>query len=97
MVLKAKTGTKPRKFSVTVTSSMVFWLGCIGTGTARIVSPPLRLNWGIPCGTGQDPAGIAYVPPKAAVGKTVKVEVTSPARTRWEFRVDAKNGSAKQA
>jgi hypothetical protein len=90
MVIKAKTGTKKRKFSVVPTSSLVFWLGCIGKGTARIVSPKISLNWSVPCGSGTNPAGITFTPPSAAVGTKVKVEVTSPPDTRWVFRADAK-------
>lgn len=91
MIVKNVTGTTPREFLLVAEPSLVFWLGCIGTGTARVVSPPLKLNWGVPCGTatGADPAGITYIPPRAAVGTPVDVEVTSPPGSRWEFRVDA--------
>ena len=90
MVVKAKTGTKPHKFSFTATASVVFWLNCIGKGTARLTSPGIRLNWGVPCGTGADPAGITVTPPRAAQGALVKALVTSPPGTRWEIRVDAR-------
>jgi len=90
MVVKAKTGMAPRKFTFTAASSMVFWLNCIGTGTARIVSPAMRVNWGVPCGNGADPAGITVAAPRAVRGAQVKVLVTSPPGTRWEIRVDAR-------
>jgi hypothetical protein len=90
MVIKAKTSTAPRKFSLTATSSLVFWLGCIGAGTARLVSPAIDLSWGVPCGHRGDPAGITFTPPRTAVGTRVKVEVASPPDTRWVFRADAK-------
>jgi|SRR6185437_2692395 hypothetical protein len=90
MVVKPKTGTVPRKFGFTATSSVVFWLNCIGTGTARLSSPAVNLNWGVPCGTGADPAGITVTPPRAAQGTAVKVLVTSPPGTHWEIRVDAR-------
>jgi len=90
MVVKAKTGTTPRKFSFTATSSVVFWLNCIGTGTARLTSPAMNVNWGVPCGTGADPAGITVTPPHAVRGALVKALVTSPPGTRWEIRIDAR-------
>src|SRR6185437_8953474 len=52
MVVKPKTGTVPRKFGFTATSSVVFWLNCTGPGPARLSSPAVNLNWGVPCGTG---------------------------------------------
>ena len=88
MVVKAKTGTTPREFGITAKSSMVFWLSCIGTGTVRLTSPAIKLNWGIPCGNGDDPEGITYSPPKDTVGKEIKVLVTAPAGGRWEVRID---------
>lgn len=88
MVVKAKTGTKPRKFGFTATSSVVFWLNCIGKGTARLTSPAMRVNWGVPCGTGAHPGGITVTTPRAAAGTLVKALVTSPPGTRWEIRVD---------
>lgn len=93
MVVKPKTGTTPRKFGFAATSSVVFWLNCIGTGTARLSSPAIRLNWGVPCGTGADPAGITVTPPHASQGTKVKVLVTSPPGTRWEIRVDVRPAS----
>jgi hypothetical protein len=86
----------PREFSFTVTSSLVFWLACIGTGTASIVSPALHLNWGVPCdsGTGVDPTGITFIPPRATVGTLVEVEVTSLPGSPFEFRVDEPQSEA---
>jgi hypothetical protein len=95
--VKAKTGTTPRKFSLTAAPSLVFWLSCIGTGTARLTSPAISLNWGIPCGSGDDPSGITITPPRAAQGTSVKVEVTSPPNTRWEVRIDARDTPHKKA
>jgi len=88
MVVKSKAGTAPRKFGFTARQSMVFWLNCIGTGSARLASPAIGLAWGIPCGNGADPAGITLTPPRAALGKPLKVLVTASAGSRWEVRVD---------
>ena len=88
MVVKSKAGTAPRKFGFTARPSMVFWLNCIGTGSAHLASPAIGLAWGIPCGTGADPAGITFTPPPGAQGKPVKVLVTASAGSRWEVRVD---------
>ena len=88
MVVKAKTGANPREFAVTAKSSMVFWLSCIGTGTVRLTSPAIKLNWAIPCGNGDDPQGLTYSPPQSTVGKKIKVLVTPPAGGRWEVRID---------
>ena len=89
VVAGAKTGTKPREFGFTAKRSMVFWLSCIGTGTASLTSPAIGLKWGVPCGDGADPQGLTYGPPAAAQGKPAKVLVTAPAGARWEVRVDA--------
>jgi hypothetical protein len=88
MTVKAKSGTTPRKFTVTVKPSLVFWLNCIGDGSARLTSPVIGLKWGIPCGNGADPEGLTFAPPPAAQGKPVKVLVTASAGGRWEVRVD---------
>jgi hypothetical protein len=88
MVVKPKSDTKPREFGFTVRPSMVFWLNCIGTGTAHLISPVINLKWGVPCGNGDDPAGITVEPPRAAQGKSVKVLVTASAGARWEVRID---------
>jgi hypothetical protein len=88
MVVKSKAGTAPRKFGFTARPSMVFWLNCIGTGSARLASPAIGLAWGIPCGHGAEPAGITFTPPPATLGKPVKVLVTASPGSRWEVRVD---------
>ena len=88
MVVKSKAGTAPRKFGFTARQSMVFWLNCIGAGSARLASPAIGLAWGVPCGNGADPVGITFTPPLAAHGKPVKVLVTTSAGSRWEVRVD---------
>lgn len=90
MVVKAKTGTKRHVFSFKATSSVVFWLNCIGKGTARLTSPAMRVNWGVPCGTGVNPGGITVTTPHAAQGALVKAQVISPPGTRWEIRVDVR-------
>ena len=95
MVVKSKSGTKPREFGFTARASMVFWLNCIGTGTAHITSPAIDLKWGVPCGTGDDPAGLTFKPPRAAQGKLVKVLVTAPAGARWEVRIDEPSPTSK--
>ena len=95
MVVKAKAGTARRMFSLTAAPSLVFWLGCIGAaGSARVVSPPIRLNWTVPCGTGGYPAAVTFTPPRGAAGHRVKVEVTSPPSTRWLFRADVRVAAA---
>lgn len=88
VAVNPKSGTTPRKFTITVKSSVVFWLGCIGAGTARLTSPAIGLDWGIPCGNGGDPVGINFRPPHATLGKQVKVLVTASAGSRWEVRID---------
>jgi hypothetical protein len=87
-VVKSKAGTTPREFGLTARSSMVLWLNCTGTGSARLTSPAISLRWGIPCGSGADPQGLTFTPPHAAQGKPVKVLVTASAGSRWEIRID---------
>ena len=89
LVVKGKTGTAAREFGFIAKSSMVFWLNCIGAGSAHLTSPAIGLKWGVPCGDGADPQGLTYGPPAAAQGKPAKVLVTAPAGARWEVRVDA--------
>jgi hypothetical protein len=97
MSLKAVTGARPREFHITVGSDMVFWLSCIGTGTAKVINAEMGLNWGVACGTGDDPSGIDFHPTGAVVGSKVKVLVTAPAGSRWEIRIDVPLSSvAKQ-
>ena len=89
VAVKAKTGANPHRFDVKVAPSLVFWLGCMGAGTAHLTSPAIKLNWAVTCGDGSDPQGLTLRPPPSAQGKTVKVLVTAPAGGRWEIRVDA--------
>ena len=88
MVVKAKTGTAPREFGVKTTSSMVFWLNCIGSGSAHLTSPAIGLKWGMRCGNGDDPAGLTFRVPRAAQGKKVIALVAVSAGSRWEVRID---------
>ncbi len=88
MVLKAKTGTQPAMFHFTVRSSMVFWLNCIGKGTAELSNPGLDLNWSVPCGDGTTPAGITFQPKASVVGHTTTVLVTTTRKSHWEVRID---------
>jgi hypothetical protein len=97
MIVKAKTGSAPRTFSLIPKSGLELWLGCIGAGTARVVSAPLGLNWAVPCGASADPAGLGYTPPGAALDKKAKVLVTSPPGTRWVFRADERSAPRKTA
>ncbi|MGH3245168.1 MAG: hypothetical protein ACRDOI_03015 [Trebonia sp.] len=94
-VVEAKTGTAPRRFGVTARLSMVFWLNCIGTGTAHLTSPAINLKWGVPCGNGADPAGLTFSPVPATHGQPVKVLVTASAGARWEVRIDEPAPAAK--
>jgi len=96
-VVNAKTGTAPHQFTFTAADSIVFWLNCIGTGTARIVSPAMHVNWGVPCGTGANPAGLTVTSPRSVRGSLVKARVTSPPGTHWEIRVDAHPAPARNA
>jgi hypothetical protein len=88
MVQKAKTGTAPGGFHVTVKPSMVFWLNCIGKGTAQLSSPGISLNWSVPCGDGGTPAGITFTPKGSAVGHAAFVLVTATRQSKWEIRID---------
>jgi hypothetical protein len=88
MVQKPQTGTDPGGFHVTVHTNMVFWLNCIGKGTATISSPGIALKWSVPCGDGTSPGGITFRPKASAVGHVAFVLVTATRTSRWEFRVD---------
>ena len=88
LVVKGKTGTAPREFGFIAKSSMVFWLNCIGAGSAHLTSPAINLKWDVSCGNGQSPGGITFAPPHSAVGKPVKVLVTVSRNSRWEVRID---------
>ena len=76
LVVKGKTGTAPREFGFIAKSSMVFWLNCIGAGSAHLTSPVIGLKWGTRCGNGDDPAGLTFRVPNAAQGKKVIALVT---------------------
>ncbi len=88
MVQKAKSGTAPGGFHVTVKPSMVFWLNCIGKGTAQLSSPGISLSWSVPCGDGGTPAGITFTPKGSAVGHVAFVLVTASRTSKWEIRID---------
>jgi hypothetical protein len=88
MVLKAKTGGGSRKFHIQVKPSMVFWLNCIGRGTAELSSPGIDLKWAVPCGDGSNPGGITFSPKASAVGHSTNILVTTTRGSRWEVRVD---------
>jgi hypothetical protein len=87
-VLKAKTGTDPAKFHFQVHTSMVFWLNCIGRGTATLSSPGINLEWSVPCGDGSSPGGITFRPKDSAVGHDAVVLVTTTRNSMWEVRID---------
>jgi hypothetical protein len=89
MVQKPKTGTAPGGFHVTVQPSMVFWLNCIGKGTAQVSSPGIDLKWSVPCGNGISPGGITFRPKASAVGHVAFVLVTATRESHWEVRIDA--------
>jgi hypothetical protein len=88
MLLKAKTGTAPGGFHFTVRPSMVFWLNCIGKGTATLSSPGIDLKWTVPCGDGTSPGGITFRPKASAVGHVAFVLVTATHKSKWEIRID---------
>ena len=88
MVEKAKTGVAPGGFHVTVKPDMVFWLNCIGRGTAQVSSPGIALKWSVPCNDGSTPRGINFAPKASAVGHVAFVLVTSTRGSKWEVRID---------
>ncbi len=88
LVQKAKTGTAPGGFHFTVKPSMVFWLNCIGKGTAQVSSPGIGLKWSVPCGDGGTPSGITFRPKASAVGHVAFVLVTATRTSKWEVRID---------
>ena len=89
-VQKAATGSKPRNLHVPAGPDLVFWLGCLGAGSAKLKSPSLGLDWSIPCGTRVDPQSINFSPTTAiTAGRVVLVLVTATPGARWEVRVDA--------
>jgi hypothetical protein len=88
MVQKGKTGSLPAEFHFTVKPSMVFWLNCIGKGTAQLSSPGIGLQWSVPCGDGTSPGGITFRPKASAVGHLASVLVTATRQSHWEIRID---------
>jgi hypothetical protein len=88
-VQKAKTGSDPGSFHFTVRASMVFWLNCIGRGTAQLSSPGIGLQWSVPCTDGTSPAGITFSPKASALGHTASVLVSTTRQSHWEIRIDA--------
>jgi hypothetical protein len=88
MVQKATTGTQPGGFHFTVKPSMVFWLNCIGKGTAMLSSPGISLTWSVPCADGSSPGGITFRPKASAVGHVAFVLVTTTRDSKWEIRID---------
>ena len=85
---KARTGTKPGGFHVTVRPDMVFWLSCIGKGTALLSSPGIDLKWSVPCDNGSSPRGINFRPKSSAVGHVAFVVVSTTRGSKWEVRID---------
>ena len=81
-------GTK-HAFTIAGHSSLVFWLGCLGTGNARLTSPDMTLDWTVECGVDREPAGIDVDPTHAPVGRKVTVDLSIPAGARWSLRIDA--------
>ena len=82
-------GTKQKTFTITGQKNLVFWLGCLGTGTARRSSPDMTLDWTVQCGVNREPAGINVNPTHAPVGLKATVHLTVPAGDRWSLRIDA--------
>jgi hypothetical protein len=87
-VQKATTGTALGGFHVTVKPSMVFWLNCIGRGTAQLSSPGISLRWSVPCDDGSSPKSINFRAKASAVGHVAFVLVTSTRGSKWEVRID---------
>jgi hypothetical protein len=85
---KASTGVAPGGFHVTVRPTMVFWLNCIGKGTALLSSPGIDLKWSIPCDNGSSPRGITFRPKGSAVGHVAFVLVSTTRQSKWEVRID---------
>ncbi len=89
-VQKAVTGKKPRNLHITAGPDLVFWLGCLGAGSATLKSPSLGLDWSIRCGTRTDPQSVNFSPTTGiAAGRKVLVLVTATPGARWEVRIDA--------
>jgi hypothetical protein len=88
-IQKAVTGTKPRNLHIPAGPDMVFWLGCLGAGRAKLKSPSLGLAWSINCGTRLDPQSINFSPTTGiSAGREVLVLVAATPGARWVVRVD---------
>lgn len=87
-VFKATTGTGPGGFHFTVKTSMVFWLNCIGKGTATLSSPGIGLKWSVTCGDGGTPASITFSAKASAVGHRAFAVVSTTRGSKWEVRID---------
>ena len=87
-VQKPQTGTAPGGFHVKVRPDMVFWLNCIGRGTAQMSSPGIGLKWSVPCDDGGSPRSINFRAKASAVGHMAFVLVTATRGSKWEFRID---------
>lgn len=89
-IQKAATGKKPRNLHITAGPDLVFWLGCLGAGSATLKSKSLGLHWSIRCGTRFDPQSVNFSPTTAiTAGRAVLVLVSATPGARWEVRVDA--------
>ena len=87
-VQKPQTGTAPGGFHVKVRPDMVFWLNCMGRGTALVSSPGIGLKWSVPCDDGISPKGINFRAKASAVGHMAFVVVSATRGSKWEFRID---------
>ena len=87
-VQKPQTGTAPGGFHVKVRPDMVFWLNCMGRGTAQLSSPGIGLKWSVPCDDGISPKGINFRAKPSAVGHMAFVLVTATHGSKWEIRID---------
>jgi hypothetical protein len=87
-LVEAKVSKKPHNFRIIAHADLVFWLSCIGPGTAQFSSPALHFHWSVPCGNGADPAAVNFSPRATAVGHAVDAVVTASPGVRWEARID---------
>jgi hypothetical protein len=88
VIVKAKTGTKLGGFRFIVRTGDVFWLNCIGAGSAQFTVPALGVKWSVPCGDGDNPQGITVHPKTSAVGHGAQAYVSVTPGSRWEVRID---------
>ena len=88
VIHKATTGTAPGGFHVTLKPSMVFWLNCMGKGTATLSSPGIGLHWTVSCDHGGSPGGINFSPQASQVGHVAFVLVSATRQSKWEVRID---------